>query len=61
MKKTATLPLTYACKRCQFMPALCCSGFSVLTTSLPLFTTAEEALKKAKEVDTKGEYKQMIR
>jgi hypothetical protein len=36
-----------------------CSGHCA-ATSLPLFTTAEEALKKAKELDTKGENKKMI-
>jgi hypothetical protein len=27
---------------------------------LPLFTTADEALKKAKELDTKGDNKKLI-
>jgi tetratricopeptide (TPR) repeat protein len=56
--KTATLPLTYAVKG-SIYSALAVQD-TVATTSLPLFNTAEEALKKAKEVDTKGENKKMI-
>ncbi|WP_121811901.1 tetratricopeptide repeat protein [Mucilaginibacter kameinonensis] len=57
-EKTATLPLTYAVKG-SIYSALAVQD-TVPTTSLPLFTTAEEALRKAKEVDTKGENKKMI-
>lgn len=57
-EKTATLPLTYAVKG-SIYSALAVQD-TVPATSLPLFTTAEEALKKAKEVDTKGDNKKMI-
>jgi tetratricopeptide (TPR) repeat protein len=57
-EKTATLPLTYAVKG-SIYSALAVQD-TVPATSLPLFTTAEEALKKAKEADTKGENKKMI-
>jgi tetratricopeptide (TPR) repeat protein len=57
-EKTATLPLTYAVKG-SIYSALAVQD-TVPATSLPLFTTAEEALKKAKEVDTKSENKKMI-
>jgi tetratricopeptide (TPR) repeat protein len=57
-EKTATLPQTYALKGVIY--ATYANLDSVATTSLPLFTTAEEALKKAKELDTKGEYKQLL-
>lgn len=57
-EKTASLPLTYAVKG-SIYSALAAQD-TVPTTSLPLFTTADEALKKAKELDTKGENKKMI-
>lgn len=57
-EKTATLPLTFAVKGSVYS-ALAIQD-TVATTSLPLFTTADEALKKAKELDTKGENKKMI-
>jgi thioredoxin-like negative regulator of GroEL len=57
-EKTATLPLTFAVKG-SIYSALAVQD-TVPTTSLPLFTTADEALKKAKELDTKGENKKMI-
>jgi len=57
-EKTATLPLTYALKGVIY--STYANLDSVTATSLPLFTTAEEALKKAKELDTKGENKQLI-
>jgi tetratricopeptide (TPR) repeat protein len=57
-EKTATLPQTYALKGAIY--AAYADMDTVATTSLPLFNTAAESLKKAKEVDTKGEYKQLI-
>jgi hypothetical protein len=57
-EKTAALPLTYAVKG-SIYSALAAQD-TVPTTSLPLFTTADEALKKAKELDTKGDNKKMI-
>jgi tetratricopeptide (TPR) repeat protein len=57
-EKTATLPLTYALKGAIY--STYANQDSVATTSLPLFTAAEEALKKAKELDTKGENKHLI-
>ncbi|MFD1257761.1 tetratricopeptide repeat protein [Mucilaginibacter terrae] len=57
-EKTATLPQTYALKGAIYS-ALAYND-TVATTSQPLFTTANEALKKAKEADTKGEYKKLI-
>jgi len=57
-EKTATLPLTYALKGAIY--STYAVQDTVAATSLPLFTTAEEALKKAKELDTKGENKQII-
>jgi len=56
--KTATLPQTYALKGAIY--AIYTVKDSVPATANPLFATAEENLKKAKEVDTKGEYKDMI-
>jgi len=56
--KTATLPLTYAVKG-EIYSALAYRD-TVPSTSTPLFATAEESLKKAKETDTKGENKKMI-
>ncbi|WP_184549124.1 tetratricopeptide repeat protein [Mucilaginibacter sp. FT3.2] len=57
-EKTATLPLTYALKAAIY--STFANQDSVATTSLPLFTAAEEAVKKAKELDTKEENKQII-
>jgi len=57
-EKTATLPLTYALKGAIYSSLAVVD--TVATTSVPLFTTAEEALKKAKDADTKGEFKQLI-
>jgi len=57
-EKTAALPLTYALKGAIY--STYANQDSVAATSLPLFTTAEEALKKAKELDTKAENKQII-
>ncbi|HMG09184.1 MAG TPA: tetratricopeptide repeat protein [Mucilaginibacter sp.] len=57
-EKTATLPQTFALKGAIYS-SLAVQD-TVPATSLPLFTTAEESLKKAKELDTKGENKQLI-
>jgi tetratricopeptide (TPR) repeat protein len=57
-QKTANLPQTYAVKANIY--GSLAQLDTVATTSLPLFTTAEEALKKAKELDTKGENKKLI-
>jgi tetratricopeptide (TPR) repeat protein len=57
--KTATLPLTYALKGAIY--ANLALDDTVAATSLPLFNTANEALKKAAETDTKEENKQLIR
>jgi tetratricopeptide (TPR) repeat protein len=57
-EKTAALPQTYALKGAIY--STYANLDTVATTSLPLFTTAEESLKKAKELDTKGENKQII-
>jgi tetratricopeptide (TPR) repeat protein len=57
-QKTANLPQTYAVKANVY--GSLAQLDSVATTSLPLFTTAEEALKKAKELDAKGENKKLI-
>jgi len=56
--KTATLPLTYAVKGAVY--ASLTLRDTVASTSIPLFATAEEALKKAKELDAKGENKKLI-
>ena len=56
-EKTATLPQTYALKSAIY-GALAYND-TVATTSTPLFTAAAEALKKAKEADTKGEFKKL--
>nr|WP_157536378.1 tetratricopeptide repeat protein [Mucilaginibacter sp. L294] len=57
-QKLAALPQTYAVKASVY--GSLAELDSVATTSLPLFTTAEEALKKAKELDTKAENKKLI-
>jgi hypothetical protein len=56
--KTATLPQTYALKTAIY--AELANLDTVASTSLPLYTAAEEALSKAKELDTKGENKAFI-
>jgi tetratricopeptide (TPR) repeat protein len=56
--KTAALPQTYAVKASVY--GTLAELDTVATTSLPLFTTASEALQKAKELDTKGENKKLI-
>lgn len=57
-EKTAALPQTYALKAAIY--STLAYNDTVATTSTPLFTTASEALKKAKEADAKGEYKRLI-
>lgn len=57
-EKTAVLPQTYALKGVIY--SCLAVQDSVPATSLPLFTTADEALKKATELDTKGESKAII-
>src|SRR5882757_10368582 len=57
-EKTSVLPQTYALKGAIY--AALAVQDTVAATSLPLFTTADESLKKAKELDTKNENKQLI-
>jgi Tfp pilus assembly protein PilF len=57
-EKTAALPQTFALKGAIY--AALAVQDTVAATSLPLFTTADESLKKAKELDTKAENKQVI-
>jgi hypothetical protein len=57
-EKTATLPQTYALKAAIY--ADMSNQDTIAKTSLPLYTAAEEAFAKAKELDTKGEYKALI-
>jgi tetratricopeptide (TPR) repeat protein len=56
--KTANLPQTYAVKGGVYSALALLD--TVTSTSTPLFITAEESLKKAKELDTKGENKKLI-
>ncbi|MES2274738.1 MAG: hypothetical protein V4592_01865 [Bacteroidota bacterium] len=56
--KTSALPLTYALKGSIYASMALNDTSSV--TSTPLFTTAEDAVKKAKELDTKGENKALL-
>ncbi len=56
--KTATMPQTYALQAAIY--ATLAEKDTVKTTSEPLFNTATEAVKKAKEADTKGEFKSLI-
>jgi hypothetical protein len=57
-EKTATMPLTFALKAVIYSSLAV--DDTVQTTSAPLFTTADEAVKKAKELDTKGDNKKLI-
>ena len=57
-EKTASLPLTSALKAAIY--ASLALRDTVPTTSAPLFATADEAYKKAKELDTKSENKKYI-
>jgi hypothetical protein len=56
--KTATLPQAYALKAAIY--ADLSNQDTIAKTSLPLYAAAEEAIAKAKELDTKGEYKALI-
>lgn len=56
--KTSGLPQTYAVKGAVYSSLALLD--TVASSSTPLFITADEALKKAKELDTKGENKKMI-
>jgi len=56
--KNAALPQTYALKGAIY-GALAVQD-TVPATSAPLLATAQEAIKKAKELDTKGEFKKLI-
>jgi tetratricopeptide (TPR) repeat protein len=57
-EKTSVMPQTFALKGAIYS-SLAVQD-SVPATSAPLFATAEEAIKKAKELDTKGENKKLI-
>ncbi|MEO6523163.1 MAG: tetratricopeptide repeat protein [Mucilaginibacter sp.] len=56
--KTMNLPLTQTLKGAIYSSLALAD--TVTSTSTPLFITADEALKKAKELDTKGENKKLI-
>ncbi len=56
--KTAELPLTFALKGAIY--SALASRDTVAATSAPLLATAQEAIKKAKDADTKGENKKLI-
>jgi hypothetical protein len=56
--KTATLAQTYALKGAIY--ASLATTDTVATTAAPLLSTAQDALKKAKDADTKGEYTKLI-
>lgn len=55
--KTGVMPQTYALKSAIY-GALAYND-TVATTSAPLYNASLEAMKKAKELDTKGEYKKL--
>jgi len=57
-EKTANLPQTLALKAAIYS-SLAVED-TIATTSAPLFATADEAVKKAKELDTKNEFKKLI-
>ncbi len=57
-EKTANMPQTAALKAAIYSSLAV--DDTVATTSAPLFATADEAVKKAKELDTKGEQKKLI-
>jgi hypothetical protein len=56
--KTATLAQTYALKGAIY--GALASQDTIAATAEPLVITAKEAIKKAKDADTKGEYKKII-
>jgi len=57
-EKTAALPLTFALKGAIYS-ALALQD-TIPATAAPLVSTAEEAIKKAKDLDTKGDNKKLI-
>jgi tetratricopeptide (TPR) repeat protein len=57
-EKTAALPQTYALKGAIY--AVLAAQDTVPATAAPSMATAQEAIKKAKETDTKGDYKKLI-
>ena len=57
-EKTATMPLTFALKGVIY--AALAERDTVFATSAPTFAAAEDAIKKAKDADTKGENKKYI-
>lgn len=57
-EKTANMPLTFALKAAIYSSLAV--DDTVATRSAPLFSTADEAVKKAKELDTKGDNKKLI-
>jgi tetratricopeptide (TPR) repeat protein len=57
-EKTSNLPQTYAVKGAVYSSLALLD--TVSSTSTPLFITADEALTKAKELDTKAENKKLI-
>lgn len=57
-EKTSNLPRTFAVKGAIY--AALALADTVTSTATPLFITADEALKKGKELDTKGENKKLI-
>lgn len=57
-EKTASLPLTFALKGAIY--SALANQDSIPATSAPLLATAQDAIKKAKELDTKGENKKII-
>lgn len=57
-EKTKDLPQTYAVKGAVYSSLALLD--TVASTSTPLFITADEALKKAKELDKAGENKRLI-
>jgi len=56
--KTGVMPQTFALKSAIY-GALAYND-TVAATSMPLYNTSLEAMKKAKELDTKGEYKKIL-
>jgi len=57
-EKTSALPLTFALKGAIY--GALAARDTVPATSAPLLATAQDAIKKAKELDTKGENKKLI-
>jgi hypothetical protein len=56
--KTAALAQTYALKGAIY--ASLAANDTVTTTAAPLLSAAQDAIKKAKDADTKGEFKKLI-